>query len=492
MSVSRRKHVSHRKKGKSSHSNVLLIVFVVAVMSVLLSLDVKVAMTMRWPLNVMMLMGPVILIGIFLKPISGIILLIILLYLDALQRVPGTQFTAVKIVFAITAFSSIIVFLMKKTNKPRTPMDLPIIFYGIALFSTMFFGHSDYFHISIILRVATFIIIVMLMSTLIKDEKSLRTILYIMIFGALLSASLGLVQYAVKGNIVTMVYPDRGYTGDPAAGYTAQYGGRSTGLTPNANHFAFMLMIVVPFLFAIPHTFKMEKESLIAKLLLSITLYIICGSIVLSQSRAALIGTGLILIFMTILAPPKYKIRYGVLYLLLPLLISLFVLFGMGLYTRNAIEDDPSVSVRLNDNLIVRDILLDRPSLLIEGAGFSGYARIAPPYQIKYGFERLPVLHSDYLRTLFEFGLLSFMALMAVWITAFYSSYKGYKNAPEDKKYMILAFSMSMMSIVIFIFFHTEMFGPGSWYIIGLYSAAYSIYYGNTARSITSISNTTG
>lgn len=478
MSVSRRKHIRGRKE-KSFASDILPIILVVAFLSVLIALDIKYALGMKWPINAMMILGPGILIVVFMKPVIGIEMLIVLVYLDALQRVQGTQFSAVKIVFAITVFSSIIIFLMKNIDRPRTPVDIPILIYGFAIFSTMFFGHNNYYHINIIIRVSTFIIITLLMASLIRDEKTLRTILYVMILGSLISAGVGLIQFAIKGEVVTMVYPDRGYGSVASAGAHASYVGRSTGMTLNANHFAFMLMIVLPFILAIPHTFKIEKESPIRKLFLTLVLYVLCAGIVLSQSRATLICTAGILLVMTIMAPGKYKVRYAVLYLLLPLLVSIFVLFGMGLYARNSIEEDPSVSIRLNDNLIVRDIILDRPGLLIKGAGFGGYARIAPPYQIQYGVDRLPVLHSDYIRTLFEFGIFPFFSLVLLWLVAIFSSFRAYGRADDDKKYMILAFAVALIAIMIFIFFHTEMFGAGSWYVIGLFSTAHALYCGN-------------
>lgn len=480
MTVSRRRH-SRGRREKTFIADVLPIILFLVFMSVLITVDIKVALGMKWPINFMLMAGPFFLIIVFIWPVAGIGMLIMLVYVDALQRVQGTQFSAVKIVFAITVFSSLIIFLMKKINRPRTPVDIPIVLYGFAIFFTMFFGHNSIYHINIVIRVATFIIITLLMPSLIKDEKTLKIILYIMILGSLISAGVGLMQFVTGGEVVTKIYPDRGYGGVANTGVEAQYVGRATGMTLNANHYAFMLMIVLPFIMAIPHTFKVEKESPFRKFLLTGTLYVLCAGIVLSQSRATLICTALILGFMTLLAPGKYKVRYAVLYLFLPLMVGLFVLFGMGLYQRNDIEDDPSVSIRLNDNLIVRDIILDRPGLLLKGAGFGGYARIAPPYQTRYGVERLPVLHSDYIRTLFEFGVFPFFSLILLWLVALFSSYRAYHSADEDKKYMILAFSMALISIVIFIFFHTEMFGAGAWYIIGLFSTAHALYCGAPA-----------
>jgi len=284
------------------------------------------------------------------------------------------------------------------------------------------------------------------------DINFLKILVFSMIGIALLEAAYGLVQALVPSMGVLWV------------DYILDYMGTARGTFINRNHFAGFIEMTWPLALGItlsmtgkgPYFKKaLASDSINRQALMALALVVLLLSLLLSRSRAGIIGG--VIGFLTFWYTSRPKISLIVLRTRILSGIIVFLLFiyclaiGVGpIFERFLSIDDSSSRFEIWwDSL---QIIEDHPL----GVGLRNYENVFQVYNQSSGYDRTVVhAHNDYLQLLIETGWIGFLTLIGGFILFIVKSFRVFGGLDAQRDPIRFFMAVGAFSGIISLAFHS-------------------------------------
>jgi O-antigen ligase len=245
------------------------------------------------------------------------------------------------------------------------------------------------------------------------DRKILKIILFIMIGLGITEAVYGLIQALVPSMGVLWV------------DYVQDYMGNARGTYINRNHFAGFIELIWPLVLGVTlamtgrkHSFKkaMASDLLNQQALMALGLVVLLLALLLSRSRAGIVGGLIGLLTFWYLARPNIR-RIALHTRLMTggivVVLSIYCLtIGVGpIFERFLIIDDRNSRIDIWEDSLA--IIKDHPL----GIGLSNYENVFQVYNQSSAYDKkVRYAHNDYLQLLIETGWIGFFCLIGGFI----------------------------------------------------------------------------
>lgn len=315
----------------------------------------------------------VIIIFYFVFEKRGLLFLILASYMTLVGEVN----TSLRIAVHILGFGYLIYLFFSEyglnfNNYKRVPKD--IIYLLLLLFSAMFISSlfSSYFQLGIIkiFQMFYFFMIIYIVYSLIKSDKDIKTIIYALIFSALIMALSIIINISDNGFSLLKLVSN------------AQF--RTGGLLSNINALAVFFAVAIPLAISLIY-YPMNK---IVRVLLIVSIILMTISLITTMSRSALLSTtisvGIILFFF------QKKLFFRI--------FIFSIIFILIIFLMTPISDDLILAFRLSEGLSRRDYLWQLAYNMILANPLTGIGPGAYSYEM---FNYFPILLNSYEGQLF-------------------------------------------------------------------------------------------
>lgn len=242
----------------------------------------------------------------------------------------------------------------------------------------------------------------------------------------------------------------------------------ATGTFVNPNHFAGCLEMILPIAFGMFfyrlgrsrsefHTFKeklisLSQPSKLINFLIFLSVIIIFSGLLLSYSRTGIIvcSSSLVFLFSFILfSHRKGKMKLAIVILLLILLVSPFLDFGMEKMKKrfSSIKNEFTLEGSRVD--VWLDSLHAFPSFFVFGSGLGTFEEVFTLYASKDRGVRYDFAHNDYIQVLIENGALGFILVLCSLIFLMIISYRKIRKYKNRRQPIFFGLFASFLAILI-------------------------------------------
>jgi O-antigen ligase len=285
-----------------------------------------------------------------------------------------------------------------RSSNPKiywSPLNAPVVgLWTIGLLQLLLHGTAyPYLTRVMLLKIGAYFLVLFLLAQAFRERKDLQRLSWFVIGFGFLVSLLAIIQHFTSGSEIYWL-SDLKIEGDPFGPYV------------NRNHFAGFIELTLPTGLALM-AFRGVKRDLFP--LATLLTIVPVSAIILSASRAGIIGIGLEIVVLVLLARSRKAWRgQGATIAAIVALLAIAVVAWVG--TSRAFErfsgttiHEATLGRRASMFRGAARIFLDHP---IKGCGLGTLIDVFPAYENAYDGKLIDHVHDDYIETLAETGLL--------------------------------------------------------------------------------------
>lgn len=337
---------------------------------------------------------------IFFRPIIGLVLYTIIIYIRPADFFPILSLLHLARVLAIVTLLSLIFAQIGQRkylwHKNRQLLLLSILIFValISVFTSIWKSNSLEAFIDFLKIYIIFILII----NLIDNVKKLKFLIWTMIISGLTLSILGIKNWLLGVNVFDGV----------------RMGGIGKGMFTDPNYFALGLIVLLPFVY-----FLLFEQGGIKRILLFSTFIIFLAGIALTYSRGGFFGLSVVLFLLFLYSPVRIKIVY--------LLIVLCLFFSFALpkqYLERAhtslteYKSDPSIVSRIDAWKAGMNMMIHRPL----GVGIGNFGEGFVKYRLLGSLDLAGLrraAHNSFIQIGAELGIAGLVIYAALFFTSF-------------------------------------------------------------------------
>lgn len=313
-----------------------------------------------------------------------------------------SYFATAILILIIYAWFSIMIW-RKTIIIERSSLDIPLLFLILYVIVRAIISDASYLVRTELLNLVILAGFFYIALNIVKSDREVENFILLMIFSTLLISIYGIINnFVLKRETVLWLGRFSGYKDRVSATYICP------------NHFAGLLVIVIPFAFAYLINLK---RGFFAKFIFSILILVMIAALALSQSRGGWAALTASLITVTLVSIRKIKLPFTA--VILPALIIIVLLVFLESNT-NTLYDRVTSSFDENDLSISsrKQAWIDTFKMAAGwhflGSGPGTYEYAITRYQSPGFFVRINFAHNDYLQTLAEYGVIGFVLILSI------------------------------------------------------------------------------
>jgi len=434
---------------------------------------------------------------IFQNPLLGIFIITFLL---PFERIGSFDIIGITIrpsqIFALITIISWLAFIFTKKDKKQKPIIsfnknptiIPIFFFlGFSILSII--NSENLMRSFSVFLFNSFVIIVsLIIPTLIKDEKTLTKIIYILFFSAGIVSIFGIYQFL--GDMIGLSNSITGLREQ----YTKQVFGfprvQSTALEPLYFANYLLIPIALAFSFLLPKNIKEKPQK---QIFIVFILGISIINLILTISRGAYIAFGAMLILFFIIYFKNFFSFKRILIISFIVIIALFSVLGFLKFTGKEKNIDKFIkqATNISKGVAVKErySTIDTAKMMIEEHPFIGfgpgsfgpYAAVSPYIQPNQGWL---IVNNILLEIWAEEGLFGLISFLILGLIIIIRTIKAWQIANKTSNYYLKTILLGLFIAFISIFIQYQTFSIlyilHIWFLIGLLIACQNMILNNS------------